>query len=338
MKRILFRADASNTIGYGHVYRLIALIDILKSHYQCVFVSHVSYPFLSDYLYKNKIDFIKVKQIEYSLPDLKKLDEEILFDMEGIIQSGDFVVLDGYWFGINFQSRIQFLGARIILIDDINANYENANLVINPSPSSDISLYNSNNKITYALGINYAILRKPFLDNAKMLHKKNATIKKGSVLVCFGGSDYKNLTLSVLNIITKISLFNHIHVVTGPGYSHLEMLKNSFNLSSVSFFHNISDQELADLMFITEFAIVPASNILLESMASGLKILSGYYANNQFSQYNNFLKNNLIVPMGSFSSQEISQGVSSLYLSPESPINLVDGQSDERILSLFKQL
>ena len=36
-KKILFRADADNKIGYGHFVRTLALADMLKDDFECVF-------------------------------------------------------------------------------------------------------------------------------------------------------------------------------------------------------------------------------------------------------------------------------------------------------------
>ena len=36
-KRILFRADANVQIGYGHFVRTLALADMLKDDFECVF-------------------------------------------------------------------------------------------------------------------------------------------------------------------------------------------------------------------------------------------------------------------------------------------------------------
>ena len=38
-KKIIFRADGNSNIGLGHLYRLFALAEIYKDHYECVFVT-----------------------------------------------------------------------------------------------------------------------------------------------------------------------------------------------------------------------------------------------------------------------------------------------------------
>ena len=36
-RKIYFRADASATIGYGHFIRTLALVDMLKDDFDCIF-------------------------------------------------------------------------------------------------------------------------------------------------------------------------------------------------------------------------------------------------------------------------------------------------------------
>ena len=39
LKKILFRADGNEEIGYGHVIRSLALADMLKENFECIFVT-----------------------------------------------------------------------------------------------------------------------------------------------------------------------------------------------------------------------------------------------------------------------------------------------------------
>lgn len=38
-RQIIFRADAGKRIGYGHFVRTLALADMLKEEFECVFVT-----------------------------------------------------------------------------------------------------------------------------------------------------------------------------------------------------------------------------------------------------------------------------------------------------------
>lgn len=42
MQKIYFRADAGAEIGYGHFIRTLALADMLKDDFSCVFVTQFS--------------------------------------------------------------------------------------------------------------------------------------------------------------------------------------------------------------------------------------------------------------------------------------------------------
>ena len=93
-RKIIFRADANALIGMGHYTRLVALAEILKGHFKCVFAMI------------SPSDFVKADLIEngFSLINLTS-DEDLFLKLEGF----DIVVLDGYGFTESFQIEIKKL-------------------------------------------------------------------------------------------------------------------------------------------------------------------------------------------------------------------------------------
>ena len=44
-QKIFFRADADSSIGYGHFVRTLALADILKDNFDCIFFTQTPSPY-----------------------------------------------------------------------------------------------------------------------------------------------------------------------------------------------------------------------------------------------------------------------------------------------------
>ena len=105
--KIIFRADGSATVGYGHVHRLLSLTQMLHKNFDCVFVSHEAPEFLTTELKLLSVPLKKVATIQYKLPDERKQGDEVAFDMNEIVSGNEIVVLDGYWFGKDFQTAIK---------------------------------------------------------------------------------------------------------------------------------------------------------------------------------------------------------------------------------------
>ena len=106
-KRIFFRADASFEIGYGHFIRSLALADMLKDTFDCVFFTchPTSYQ-------KQEMD---------KVCNFVELDESTHYEVFLSYLHGDeTVVLDNYFFTTDYQRQIKVKGCRLVCIDDMH--------------------------------------------------------------------------------------------------------------------------------------------------------------------------------------------------------------------------
>ena len=94
-RKIYFRADAGADIGYGHFIRSLALADMLRENFNCVFttLSPTSYQLQE----MNKV-------CEYiPLVGLKNQFENFL----SLLNGDEIVVLDNYYYDTSFQNQIK---------------------------------------------------------------------------------------------------------------------------------------------------------------------------------------------------------------------------------------
>lgn len=75
------------------------------------------------------------------------------------------------------------------------------------------------------------------------------------------------------------------------------MLKEH-QIPKIKIVKNLSAQEIADLFCRAEFAVLPASTILIEAIACNCPAASGYYVDNQIDFYEELKKKNYIYPLG----------------------------------------
>ena len=338
MKRIIIRADGCYNIGFGHIYRMISLCHVLYNRFDLIFVSHSSPEFLSLELKKLNTPLFNVNEINYSRPDEKKSEDEVPFDMGKFVKGDEIVILDGYWFGENFQKSIKKLGAKVVLIDDLQSGRIYADLVINSLPSANPCQFDVQSYTQFALGINYIFLRPAFLRNAQnAVDNIDDTLEIKSVLICFGGSDSKGVTVSTLKEVAKFDQFQKINVVIGHSFLHWEELDKIID-SRINLHISIDDEQFVDLLKKVDLVIVPASGVMIESLSMRKTVIAGMYANNQEKQLKDYIDMNAIISAGHFSNEEISNAIKTSFKIKSKAPKIIDGLSGDRLFSLIQNL
>ena len=326
--KVYIRADGNSEIGLGHVVRSLALAEMLKDDFNCVFVTR----FLTDYIHA---EALKVCEEVIKLPE-----SDDHFDAFLSILSGDeIVVLDNYFYDTDYQRKIKSKGCKLVCIDDIHEKHFVADVVINHAPYVSQHDYSTESYTKCLLGTKYALIRTPFLHLAKRSKNFN---EANRAFVCFGGSDYKNITQRVVERLLSFDFINHIFIVTGGAYMHKGKLQLLLEQDSdrISSYSNIAAEQVADILNKSDFAVVPCSSILWECMAAKLPVITGYYVDNQKFISDYFVDKNIGCVVGDFNVNLFSEQ-DVLGLSQNNAIavaNYIDGNSGFRIQNEFKTL
>ena len=316
-RRIIFRVDANKTIGFGHLTRCISIAKSL-SNFEVVFASTEE---LESHLQNQlSVSFLKLNESQ---------------DIFNILEASDLVVLDGYQFDTEYYANIEQAGAKIIAIDDLASQVIPADLIINTAPRIEQGTYKSHLYTKYYTGLNYALLRPSFLELAR--EESNKKIRQ-SLMICFGGADPLNKTETALLAALSSGKFEEIHVVLGPAYVFQNTIdKISESHSKIKTHVNLDESEMAELMRGCETAILPCSGILQEGLAAKMKVVSGYYIENQKHNYEEHLKLGSFVDAKEFSSDDILAAINQLD-AYSVPNQLIDGKSIERIVRAIESL
>jgi UDP-2,4-diacetamido-2,4,6-trideoxy-beta-L-altropyranose hydrolase len=315
--RVYFRADGNAQIGLGHVIRSLALADMLKNDFDCHFIIQTPLPSIKEQILTSCLGIIELDVEKELIIEAVKISESI--------EPGEIIVLDGYNFITAYQKVFKDKGIKVVCIDDIHAYHFVADAVINHAPNLQPSAYSIEAHTKLCLGLDYSLLRAPFLEVAV---QDRSIIQIENAFICLGGSDFNNITIKILQDLKNNKLqLKKLHIVLGGANLYKEEVKQfaSANIKSqVFFYENLSASEISDVMKKADIGIVPASSILYEATAVKMPVISGFYVNNQINVYEGFKALGLIFGVGDMNK---FTGYS----------NLINSLNNEKITNVLKR-
>lgn len=323
-KSVKIRVDGGSGIGLGHVMRCLSLGQMLKDEFD------VSFFLLTTS--SDASQFIEHMGFDYRLIDNEK-------DFLDTLITEDTVVLDGYDFDLQYQLRIKEKGARLVCIDDFASQYFVADIVINHAPGLIGKAYSCKPNTSLLLGPKYALLRPEFLNATKGSSVLSESIN--NVVICFGGADPQNLTLSTLEALTEFPV--ECTVIIGKSYTYRQELKAFAEGRSLKIKRDLSAPEMVEEFQKADVLIVPASGVLFEAVALQVPVVSGFYTGNQKNVYKGFLEYDAFQDAEGFDKESIVKAFNGLSL--QRRVELVDNQSScidgnvrDRLISAFNDL
>lgn len=321
ISNIYLRVDGNSTIGLGHVFRCLAIaqmLDMYKIHFVCKEIEATTKKLIESY--------------SFLLTEIRSESEFL-----GMLNCNDIVIIDHYELGTTYQMSIKAKGCKLVCIDDLHSREFYADLIINPAPGISEDHYKAQPYTKFALGPNYALLRPMFLQN-KAVKRLNGEIEH--VFICFGGSDPKNLTLKITEIACKVQSFSKIYIVTGPAYIFQDTLKEIVESDRrISYVHSASESQIVEFMLDSDLAVVPSSGVLFEALALGCDVISSYYIDNQRGIYEGMKKLNAGVFLESFDNLDVIRFEQCLVKFKTCTYRkIIDGLSVLRIQTLINEL
>ncbi len=317
MKRVGFRVEGNAQIGLGHVMRCLAVARQLEKAWLISFICRELPEKITDQILAAGFSVTIISSAAAERESLSALD---------------ILILDGYEFDESFQHELLALkNLAVISINDYIEKRTITDYIINHSPGISPDKVNCAAYTRCYLGPKYALLHPAFISLAQQIHIKRA---KETVLICFGGSDAANLTLTALQIVLGKIGVKKILVVTGASYAFQEKL-TAFSRGDerVFLFHSVSSERMSQLFSEADLAIVPASSVLMEAIAAGCEIISGYYVDNQLQMYSGWKELNAFTDAGNFTREGLNAAFDQWLREGKEVFNepLIDGKSGDRL-------
>ena len=273
---LLIRADGDARMGTGHLMRCLALAQAWRDAGGAVtFRTACEIPLLLARLWA---EGAAVERVEGEPGGLRDADHT----REAARRLGaEWVVLDGYHFGAEFQSRVR-PSARVLAFDDYgHAGRYTADVVLNQNLHADEGLYRDREAHTrLLLGTRHALLRREFAGQTEPIGSVPDVGRE--VLVTLGGADPDNVTLKVIRALAGVRVEGlRATVVVGGGNPHREELEAAARASPAEVEVRVNVTDLAALMRRADAAVAAGGSTSWELARLGLPSLVLVLADNQ---------------------------------------------------------
>ncbi|MFH1862744.1 MAG: UDP-2,4-diacetamido-2,4,6-trideoxy-beta-L-altropyranose hydrolase [bacterium] len=342
-ENLVFRVDANQQIGQGHLMRCLALAERWADRGGCA-------------------AFVVSKETEGLKERLEAVPAEVIFLEAGLDTIEDarqtaqiarqydapWIILDGYSFDFAYQQQIKNQALKVAYFDDYgHLERYNADLIINPNLQTDVNLYSKRApKSKLLLGPRYQVLRRQFLNFS--LGRRRYVKKNLRILVTFGGSDPYNLTLKTAAALSSWIKDSpeQVQLVVGSYYAHYGELQAFCRQNRESFSLMQYPENLPDLMSNADLAISAAGITCFELAWMNTPTLIYISSENQFGNAQALDRCGAMVNLGWASEFDQAAFLKAFTALAENPAlrqvqmrccrRLLDGQGADRIVATLQ--
>jgi UDP-2,4-diacetamido-2,4,6-trideoxy-beta-L-altropyranose hydrolase len=274
---LLFRADASQAMGHGHVMRCLALAQAWQDRGgDCMFAMAEPIPVLEARLRSENIPVTPISARHGSADDATQLAELARKN------NARWIVVDGYQFGIDYQRALTDAGHKLLAIDDYgHVGNHVADIVLDQNAGTAENFYLNRAPYTkLLLGTRYAMLRREFKPWRNW--KREIPLIARKILITAGGSDPANLALRAIQALDFLHADGiEATVVVGSHNPHVQGLKNLGEKAQCRVRMAIDPSNMPELMASADVAISSAGSTCWEMCMMGLPAIIVDVAENQ---------------------------------------------------------
>lgn len=309
---VVFRVDASEQLGSGHVMRCSTLASMLKQqgvhvtficrelqgHYcawleeQSFSVFHLTAPSSAKLICNSSK--LHTKWLGVSMTQEIHETSEVLKSIGYV----DWLVVDHYALDVTWESTMRTFCQGIMVIDDLADRMHDADILLDQNLQQRIGRYDENLPASCIrlLGPEFSLLRPEFSQIRSRMVSRNGVVNR--ILVFLGGADIRNVTSMVLNVLSEISIQSFtIDVVLTLGSPHLDEVQALCEKMPSCELH-IQTNKMADLMASADLMIGGSGGATWERCCVGLPSVLISIAENQRANGQNAAYSRVAIYLG----------------------------------------
>jgi UDP-2,4-diacetamido-2,4,6-trideoxy-beta-L-altropyranose hydrolase len=247
---VLILTECGAGIGFGHLTRCLSLADAFRNRGVDAEVWAAADMPLAQSLSQT------VRQIDWhGLPDALMVEAARAYG----------VLLDSFCIGTAEIERISAINRRLAIIDDFPRRLYSSGVVIDWTIAAEHFAFPVRHAgVSYLLGSGYCALRPDF----KHVAEREFSDPPRSLLVTFGGSDTRSLTVPVVAMLQQEFPTLEKLVVVGPGFPKRSL--DSLQNHNTVFHTAVGGDLMRTLMARADIAVCGGGQTLYEIASQGL--------------------------------------------------------------------
>lgn len=283
---VVILTEGGKNFGFGHVARCSSIYQaFLKRNIKSKFIIN------GDDSVKSILDDIDFK--------IKDWLEDISF-----LNSSDIVIIDSYLANYELFEEISKKVSLPVYLDDNKRLDYPKGIVVNGLINASNLNYPEKDSIMYLLGSEFTPLRQDYWDVIKL--KINDEIK--NILITMGGSDLRNLTPKILELLDNNFPDVNKKVIIADSFenvSEIESLKNN----SVKLIYSPNATEMLNAMSSVDLAISASGQTLYELACIGVPTIAIAIIDNQRDNIKNWIDLGFIEYVGCWSDENLLSNI-----------------------------
>jgi UDP-2,4-diacetamido-2,4,6-trideoxy-beta-L-altropyranose hydrolase len=344
---LILCADASSTIGTGHVMRSLALAAGWRAAGGAAVM--ISYCPVESLRRRVTAAGVMLRSLEAPQNDPRRLAQivaQAAHDEPGPTTSAPpWVVLDGYHFDAACQLAIHRQGFRLLVVDDLAHLPEyHADVILNQNLGAEEMDYRCDPGTRLLRGCRYVLLRPEFHPWRPWQRAASPIARK--VLLTLGGSDPANAMPRLLESVSKVRVPDlEVCAVIGAASPHAQAIpKHSAGPGRIELVTNVGD--MAQRMAWADVALSAAGTSCWEMAFMQLPALITILAGNQQNSARRLQAAGVFENLGSakdLTAAGVADALSALCRDPERRARqgrlgrrLVDGEGTSRVLAAMR--
>jgi len=274
-KTIAIRADASPSIGVGHVARCVALAEAwIDLGGEAVLIASGA---------RSALDALAGEiPLCWLGADAPDLPDDGARSLAAARKAGATVaVIDSYRHPRAWETGMRRAGLTVLAVDDLASRDHDCDFILDTSIAADEGDRYGKLVPDHAvrlLGSSYVLLRRAFRQD-RFRPRSAGPVRH--LMVSFGGADLQDRTSAALDAIAGVGMADvTIDVVVSSASPHLAALRRRVDASSSIRLH-VDTHDVAELMAAADLAIGAAGGSAWERCRAGLPTLMVEVADNQ---------------------------------------------------------
>lgn len=251
--KICIRVDGAKNLGFGHLYRSLAIAQNIHAHEVCFVTQNVNgYELGLNFLKSHHYPIIEVESNQDFLGLLSEIKPDIVIN--DILDTNE-----------DYMATLKKYGCFVVNFEDLGKGNRLADIVVNDLYPD---IYPQEN---HWYGVEHAILNPNF----EMVESRSApTEMVNHILIAYGGTDPANLTEKAILALQKIGYTEKVTIILGPGHSHYDSVKEQAGqlTADVTLLQNVNN--MAVLMKEADLALTSAGRTVTELMTVGVPTIT----------------------------------------------------------------